>query len=366
MKIKEIVAVFFALIISFGIVYMTNRPLTNKEPISCYRVYLEGKSLGLITSKDELNDYINKQQEKLKNQYKVDTVYIPNDIDVVKDVTYDNNFSTIEEIYNKINDVAPFTIKGYRVKIDQTNNNNYRGDEQVIEEKDKKTIVNINILDKKILEDAMKRVVLSFVTDEEYKAFNEGSQKEIESTGEVIEDIFIDNAITIQEMNIPTNEKIYTTEDELIKYLIFGENESDKTYTVKVGDEVPDVAEKNKMSVNELLIANDDIKTSNQLLYAGQVLSIGILDPVFSTVVEKHVVADQTVKYKTTYKEFSECDAIYVKGGGFIHSYGSVIDPYQMYFLLFNILLGLRFKKDVFYVMIIRDNYFCMIWVRVF
>ena len=72
LKIKEIVAVFFALIISFGIVYMTNRPLTNKEPISCYRVYLEGKSLGLITSKDELNDYINKQQEKLKNQYKVD------------------------------------------------------------------------------------------------------------------------------------------------------------------------------------------------------------------------------------------------------------------------------------------------------
>lgn len=53
-------------------------------------------------------------------------------------------------------------------------------------------------------------------------------------------------------------------------------------------------------------------------------------------------------QYKTTYKEFSECDAVYVKGGGFIHSYGSVIDPYQMYFLLFNILLGLRFKKDVF------------------
>lgn len=281
---------------------MTNRPITDKEPISCYRVYLEGKSLGLINSKDELESYINKQQEKLKDKYKVDTVYIPNDIDVVRDVTYDNNFSTIEEIYNKINDVSPFTIKGYRVKIDQTNNNNYRGDEQIIDEKDKKALASINILDKNILESAMKRVVLSFVTDEEYKAFTEGSQKEIESTGEVIEDIFIDNAITIQEMNIPVNEKIYTTEDELIKYLIFGENESDKTYTVKVGDEVPDVAEKNKMSVNELLIANDDIKTSNQLLYAGQVLSIGILDPVFSTVVEKHVVADQTVKYKTTYK----------------------------------------------------------------
>lgn len=300
MKIKDIVAVCLALIISFGIVYMTNRPVADKEPIPCYRVYLEGKSLGLITSKDELESYINKQQEKLKEQYKVDTVYIPNDIDVVKDVTYDNNFSTIEDIYNKINEVAPFTIKGYRVKIDQTNNNNYRGDEAVVEEK--KGFVTINILDKQILEDAMKSVVLSFVTDEEYKTFVEGSQKEIETTGEVIEDIFIDNAITIQEMNVPANEKIYTTKEELIKYLIFGENESDKTYTVKVGDVVADVAEKNKMSVNELLIANDDINSSTQLLYAGQVLSIGILDPVFSTVVEKHVVADQTVKYKTEYK----------------------------------------------------------------
>ena len=113
LKGKDIVAIFFALIISFGAVYLTNRPIADKDPIPCYRVYLEGKSLGLITSKDELNDYINKQQEKLKEQYKVDTVFIPNDIDVVKDVTYDNNFSTIEEIYNKINEVSPFTIKGY-------------------------------------------------------------------------------------------------------------------------------------------------------------------------------------------------------------------------------------------------------------
>ena len=233
LKGKDIVAIFFALIISFGAVYLTNRPIADKDPIPCYRVYLEGKSLGLITSKDELNDYINKQQEKLKEQYKVDTVFIPNDIDVVKDVTYDNNFSTIEEIYNKINEVSPFTIKGYRVKIDRSNTQNYRGDEQSEEEqekaKNKEDIISINILDRQLFEDAMKSVVLSFVTDEEYKAFNEGSQKEIESTGEVIEDIFIDNPITIQEINIPTNEKIYTKKDDLIKYLIFGDNESDKT-----------------------------------------------------------------------------------------------------------------------------------------
>ncbi len=306
MKVKDIIAVFLALIISFAIVFVTNKEYQSKDPIPCYRVYLEGKSIGLITSKDELDEYINRQQERLKEKYKVDKVYIPNDIDVVKDVTYDNNFVTIEDIYETINEKAPFTIKGYRVRIDRSNTTNYRGDEkseeELEQEKAKENIININILDKQLLEDAMKSVVLSFVTDEEYAAFTEGRQKEIESTGEVIEDIFIENAITIQEMNLPTNERIYTTKEDLIKYLIFGENESDKTYVVKVGDTVSEVAENNKMSVNELLIANDDIKTPTTLLYAGQVLSIGILDPVFSTVVEKHVVADQTVKYKTTYK----------------------------------------------------------------
>ncbi len=51
---------------------------------------------------------------------------------------------------------------------------------------------------------------------------------------------------------------------------------------------------------------------------------------------------------KESFQAFKQCDAIFVKGGGFIHSYGSVIDPYQMYFLLFSILLGIRFKKDIY------------------
>jgi len=296
--------VVLAVIISLFCVYITNKEEKLSTPVPCYRVYLKGKTIGLISSREELDSYINKQQDKLKNKYNVDKVYIPNDIDVVKDVTYDTKLNTIEETYKKIEEISPFTIKGYRVKIDRKNNMNYRGDEIEIteEEMNSKNIVYINIINKEILEEATMKVVLSFVTDDQYKAFTEGNQTQIDTTGEVIEDIFIDNSITVQEMNIPTNEKIYTTTEELTKYLIFGDNESDKTYKVQVGDTVAEVAENNKMSINELLIANDSIKSETALLYAGQVLSIGILDPVFSTVVEKHVVADQIVKYKTTYK----------------------------------------------------------------
>lgn len=51
---------------------------------------------------------------------------------------------------------------------------------------------------------------------------------------------------------------------------------------------------------------------------------------------------------KRTLKQYQEADAIFVKGGGFIHSYGPLTDIYLMYFLLFHINLGLALKKPVF------------------
>ena len=50
---------------------------------------------------------------------------------------------------------------------------------------------------------------------------------------------------------------------------------------------------------------------------------------------------------KRTYETFRSCDAVFVKGGGFIHSYGMITDAYQIYYLLYYILLSIRFKKKI-------------------
>ncbi|MCA4776705.1 polysaccharide pyruvyl transferase family protein [Empedobacter stercoris] len=49
----------------------------------------------------------------------------------------------------------------------------------------------------------------------------------------------------------------------------------------------------------------------------------------------------------STVKHFSEADAIYVKGGGFIHAYGEKTAPYLMWYFLFYIRLAQRLKKKV-------------------
>lgn len=51
---------------------------------------------------------------------------------------------------------------------------------------------------------------------------------------------------------------------------------------------------------------------------------------------------------KQTYHAYKDLDALFVKGGGFLHSYGSLVDPYIMYFQLFDVFLAKKHKIPVF------------------
>lgn len=301
MKGRNIIAIIVAILFSSMIVISQNKKEIVNEPILAYRVYLEGKDIGLIESQDKLEEYINTQQEALKEKYNVDKIHIPNNIDIVKDITYDENIISVEEIYHKINNISPFTIEGYRITIDKTNSSIYENDDNTSDDNEEK-IIHLYVLDKNLFVNAVKKVITSFVSSEDYEAFINDSQLQIETTGELIEDIYIDDEITIKEDYITVTENIFMNEDELTKYLIFGEHANDETYVVKTGDTIEEIASDNEMSVNELLIANSDIRSETSLLYVGQKLSIGTLDPVFTTIVIKHVVTDQMVKYTTTYK----------------------------------------------------------------
>lgn len=52
-------------------------------------------------------------------------------------------------------------------------------------------------------------------------------------------------------------------------------------------------------------------------------------------------------KVYDTVKEFSEADAVFVKGGGFIHAYGERTAPYLMWYFLFYVRLAQRLNKKV-------------------
>ncbi len=287
--------VIFLVVINF-------ESLQNKTPNERYTVYLSGKMIGVVESDNEFNNYINLQEEKLKEKYKVDTIYAPKGVEIRKVLTYDNKFDSNEEIYNLLVNSENFTIKGQVINIvkeEEVVKEDEDGNE--VAEKVEK-VTTINVLNKEIFDEAMESIVKAFVESEEYTAFMTSTQKEIENVGEKIEDIYVQDRITYHEDYIPTNEYIFTNKEDLTKYLLYGTMEEQSTYVVKEGDTIESVAEKNKLNVQEFLIANPEFTSENNLLYESQKVVVGLINPIVNIVVEKYSVKEEPQKYATEIK----------------------------------------------------------------
>ena len=269
---------------------------TTKTPRTLYHVYLKGKSLGIIKSKKALEAYIDKKQQSIKEKYGVDKVYVPDDLSIVKETTYDAKVISTEKIYEKIKDISPFTIKGYAIKINGLDTKDSDG------KKIKGKTQTIYVLDKKVFTDSVNNTVKSFVSKEDYQAYEKNNQKEIDDVGKIIEKIYIKNKITIKKQNIPVDKTIYQDKETLSKYLLFGTVKEQNKYTVQAGDTISDIAFNNKISTEEFLIANPTFTNENALLYDGQEVTLGILKPQFSVVEEDHVVFREEKNYQTETK----------------------------------------------------------------
>ncbi len=287
-KVKKILLIFI-----LGITLPFITAFTNSEPQTLYRVYLKGESIGLIKSRTALEEYIDKRQNQIKEKFGVDKVYLPEDLDIVKEVTFDTDISSIKSIYKKIENISPFTIKGYAITIGAVDSQ--AADGTKIKGK-KQTIY---VLDRKVFEDAVDNIVHSFISEEDYNNYANDTQEEIEDVGKIIERIYIENKITIKKENIPVDETIYQDSNTLSRYLMFGTTEDQQKYTVQEGDTIEDIAFNNKISTEEFLIANPSFTSTNSLLYAGQEVTLGILKPQFRIVEEDHVVFDEETNYQT-------------------------------------------------------------------
>ena len=312
-KTKYVFLIILAFAISILIVIFESTSYVFYEAQNIYRVYLNGKSLGIIENKKELEDYVNKKQQAIKEKYNVDNVYIPQGLKIREETTYNEKTESVEDIYNKISSEEDFTINGYTVTITDTktkknNEQNSKNNKKNSKEKEETTKIKeyIYILDDDILTSAVNDVVRSFVDEKQYDDYLKETSKDLTKIGTLIENVYIKEQISVKKERIPANQKIYQTEQDLARYLLFGTDKESKTYTVKSGDNVKDIAYNNKMSTEEFLIANKDITDENALLYEGQKVVISYINPVITVVEETHNVKKEKIRYKTIEREDSD------------------------------------------------------------
>jgi len=265
----------------------------NKTPYEMYAIYLDGKQIGVVESKEEFNKYISLQEEKLKEKYQVNEIYTPKGVEIKKIVTYDKKINTNEEIYKKLTSSENFTIKGITLEIKK---------EETVDNNVTEKIIKINLLNKEMFDEAIVEMIKAFVDNEKYAKFMSSTQEPIKDTGEIIEDIYIQEKITYKDSYIPTNETIFTNVNDLKMYLLYGTTEKQSTYKVKTGDTIEIIANKHKLNVQEFLIANPQFTSANNLLYSSQEVSVGLINPIISIIVETHAVAEEVQKFTTEIK----------------------------------------------------------------
>ena len=292
MKTKKGIVLSFLLTVLLGVLmyfgFSNIETYDTATPI--YQVYLDGEKIGLITSKQDLYSMINKEQVEIKDQYNVDQVYPPKGFKIIRMNTYDKEITSTEKIYDSIKDDKEFTVKGYTITIKS--------------KEEGKAPIYIYVLDQDVFKEAIEMYVKTFIGEERYKQYKEGTQPEIVETGYTINTMSIEENISIKESLIGVNEKIYTDPNELTRFLLFGENNEEKLYTVAQGDTISSIAEANKLNTIELILANNKtIKSENTLLAIGQELNVALIKPVISLVYEETIVEDKEILYQTIYED---------------------------------------------------------------
>lgn len=283
---KKISGIIFVLFLSSVIFLLGFQNKNTSEPNTYYQVYLDDQVLGTIKSKSKLEKYIDNKGEYIKEKYDVSTVYAPNGLEIRKITTYDDELSDVKEVYEKLEQLKPFTIEGYQFSI-----------------KSEDDIEIIYVTDEEIFREALENTVTTFVGRDNYELYMNDEQIKIETTGTIIDNVYIDETITIKQVKIPVNETIYNEVDSLTQYLLFGQNYEPQTYTVNLGDTIETVSFNNKINIEEFLIANPEFSSADNLLYPGQVVSIGIVNPRLSVVVETTTVQDQEIKIRVDEKK---------------------------------------------------------------
>ena len=309
-KAKTIMIVIVSIILAGLIIVgltITHIILNDKKVNEVYDVYLDGELIGTIKSKTKLEKYIDSEQSDLKKEYGVKKVYIPNGIDIQKVIRYDSKLVSEKDIYKEIKSKKSFSIKGYIVTITPKKQKKENTDEESTTDElelDETGVlkgeeVTLYILKEKDFDKAVKNVLYVFENQDAIGKYVKKKQDKIETTGTIIDNVYIDQDVSIKEAFISTDEQIFVNDTELTKYLLFGSLNSKQDYTVQRGDTIESIAFNNKLSVEEFLIVNPEYTSKNNLLTIGQNVNVALISPVVRLVVEKTVVEDMPKAFDT-------------------------------------------------------------------
>lgn len=279
---KKVVWGLLVILLTIITFYLSYNYKHNQNPTTYYKVYLNDEVIGVINSEDKLNRFIDAESDSIKAKYNVDTVYAPEGLRVEQLESYNEQVSSVEDVFDQIVSKASLTIEGYQITIKNDDNSTV-----------------LYVTDEDVFKNAATDLIKTFVGSDKYDSYINNNQTAINGTGSIVSNIYIQNDITIKKTKISVDNTIYTDEKTLSHFLLYGDNATSKTYTVQLGDTISKVASDNEISTEEFLISNPQFTDKNNLLHVGQEVNIAVTNPQLKVVLEEHEIVDLTSNYIT-------------------------------------------------------------------
>ncbi len=280
-KTKEILALILVSLSLFGLGFNYRTP---KEPNVYYQVFIDDTLIGIVKNDKNFLEYIDNKEEQYKAKYGVDEILPPEGVTIKKIVTFHDDVNSDKEVYEKMVKISPMTIMAYEFKLN-----------------DQIDIKTIYVTDSKVFDQAVEEVYKTFVGANRYQNYTNKTQETIQTTGNNIQDIYVDEEIVVKNTRVSVDKQIFNDYKDLARYLLFKTSEDQRTYIVKDGDTIESISFNNQISVEEFFLSNPQFSSPKNLLFPGQTVTIGVLEPQMRVVVEEYVVADITNRYNTEY-----------------------------------------------------------------
>ena len=307
-KAKTAVALILALICAVGLGYVFNNAESKtknmavedenaiinqnilgiyEDPVEVTKIYYQDQLLGVV---QDMNVLYEAKDKAYHDYYEEDfpgmTVSFDDNIYFYKEKTYLRYDNKDNEIAKYLYDNDMFFVDAYKITI---------GDKDVIYVKSEDDF-----------REALREFVLRFISEEAFvKLENREPIISLNTEGE-------------QEINISLEERIVSVpcgasasdimkdKKEILQYLCYGRNPELKYYTVQEFDNVNSVAYYNGLTEEELIMINDSLYSSEQILRVGSQLNVTYFDSPITVVVQRERFATEIIYHGDTIYEIDD------------------------------------------------------------
>jgi|GEM_PF-420284 len=306
-RIYQVLSIFMILLVVF--LFDVNSPKANNEENLSYKVYLNSEYLGRISNPEIIYSYLDETAKQYSQDYDVKEIYTPEDFQIVPEVLKDSYQVDDELVLDRFKKRSNFEVDSFKVTIvrkvlenvedlGKLDEETEEGDSELVYE----TVeTSFTVLSRDDFEKALERYIRLFVDEADYeRIMNNQPLPEIIEEEYMLFNFYLDADITIQRHRANID-NLLKDEEQIVNYLLFRSPtiESQKEYTVKQGDTVKSIGLSQQMTVDELILLNDEVKTRETILAEGQVLNVTQTNPVLHVINQYYLTTREVIPHQT-------------------------------------------------------------------